>query len=298
MRILILGAGGMLGHKLWQHLSRRYARQTYATLRGARDESAYGGLFAGANVIDRVDALDRAALERVLDTIRPEVVINCIAVTKRREGAADALASIELNAALPHRLCAWGAAHGARIVHFSTDCVFDGRRGGYTEDSPTDAEDLYGRTKALGEIAAAGALTLRTSFIGRELSAKTELLEWFLAQRGKRIQGYRRALYTGVSTLWMAQLIGDLLARPAALSGVYQVAAPPISKFDLLVLARKAYNLAVEIEPADRIVIRRDLDGSRFSRATGIVVPAWEDMMTALAADPTPYDAWSASDAA
>ena len=298
MRILILGAGGMLGHKLWQHLSQRYAQQTYATLRGAKDASAYDGLFASANVIDRVDALDFAGLERVLEAIRPGVVINCIAVTKRHGSATDALASIELNAALPHRLCAWSSAHAARIIHFSTDCVFDGKLGGYTEDSPTDAEDLYGRTKALGEVTASGMLTLRTSFIGRELSAKTELLEWFLAQRGRRIHGYRQALYTGVSTRWMAGLIGDLLERPLALSGLYQIAAPPINKFELLGLARKAYNLDVEIEPDDRIVIRRNLDGSRFRRATGIVAPAWEDMMTALASDPTPYDSWSRTDAA
>jgi dTDP-4-dehydrorhamnose reductase len=141
-------------------------------------------------------------------------------------------------------------------------------------------------------------LTLRTSFIGRELSARTELLEWFLAQNGRRIKGYRRAIYTGVSTLWMAGLIADLIERLPGLSGVYHVAAPPITKYELLRLARKAYNVTVDIDADDTVVIRRDLDGSRFQCATGITVPAWEEMMPALAADPTPYDAWSATDAA
>ena len=295
MRILILGAGGMLGHKLWQCLSERHA-ETYATLRGTKDASAYDGLFASARVIDRVDALDFSALERVLDAIRPDVIVNCIAVTKRRK--ADALASIELNAAFPHRLCAWGTTKGARVIHFSTDCVFDGKVGSFTEQSPTNAEDLYGRTKALGEITGPGMLTLRTSFVGRELSAKTELLEWFLGQRGKHIHGYRQVRYTGVSTLWVAELVADLIERFPSLSGLYQVASPPISKFELLMLARKAYNAAIEIEPDDHVVIRRDLDGSHFRRTTGIAVPAWENMMPALAADPTPYDAWSRNDAA
>ena len=297
MRILILGAGGMLGHKLWQQLSRRYA-ETYATMRAAKDPSAYGGLFNSANVFDGVDVSDFTHCARVLDAIHPDVVINCIAVTKRHRAAADAIASIELNAALPHRLCAWGAARAARVIHFSTDCVFDGSVGSYTEDSRPNADDLYGRTKALGEITAPGTLTLRTSFVGRELSARTELLEWLLAQRGRRIKGYRRALFSGVSTLWMAELIGALLERRPALSGLYQVAAPPISKFDLLSLARTAYNLAIDIEADDSVVIRRDLDGSRFRRATGISVPSWEHMMLGLARDPTPYDAWRASDAA
>jgi dTDP-4-dehydrorhamnose reductase len=297
MRILILGATGMLGHKLWQRLRARFP-DTYATMRAARADFAYCGLFDSPNVIDRVDAMSVCALERVLADTGPGTIINCIAVTRRREAATDALTSIELNAALPHRLAAWAASRNARVIHFSTDCVFDGRTGGYTEASATNAEDLYGRTKALGEISGPGSLTLRTSFIGRELNRGTELLEWFLAQRGGRIKGYRNALYTGVSTLWMANLVGDILERHTSLSGVFQVAAPVISKFDLLGLARKAYNLPVEIDADDAVVVRRHLDGARFRQTTGIDVPDWSRMMADLAADSTPYDRWRTTDAA
>lgn len=298
MRILVLGATGMLGHKLWQRLPARFP-ETFATLRTSRSSFAGCELFEGPRVIDRVDAIDFRAVERVLDDVRPDAVVNCIAVTKRREAADDALASIELNAALPLRLARWAAAHGSRVVHFSTDCVFDGRTGGYTEASPTTAGDLYGRTKALGEIDdAACVLTLRTSFIGRELRGGTELLEWFLAQRGGTVRGFRKAIYTGVSTVRMAAIVAELLGGHPGLHGLYQVASPPVSKFELLGLARDAYGVDVRIEPEDATIVRRDLDGARFRAATGIDVPDWRTMMRELAEDPTPYDRWSAFDAA
>jgi dTDP-4-dehydrorhamnose reductase len=296
MRILILGVTGMLGHKLWQRLRERFP-DTHGTMRAARSDFAACGLFATDRVLDRLDAARFADVEAVLERVRPDCLVNCIAVTKRRDRALDPLTCIELNAALPHRLGEWAAYHGARVIHFSTDCVFDGRDGGYTEDSLTSAEDLYGRTKALGEVVAPGCLTLRTSFIGREIAARTELLEWFLAQRGKRIKGYRRAHYTGVSTLYMADLVADIVERRPNLHGLYQVAAPPIDKYALLGLAKSAYNVEVDIEPDDAVVVRRNLDGTRFERETGIRVPDWAHMMQALAADPTPYDRWSKNDA-
>jgi dTDP-4-dehydrorhamnose reductase len=297
MRILILGAGGMLGHKLWQRLPERFP-DTWATLRARRSHYARTGLFDSSKVVDGLDAMDFAAVVRVLDDIRPQAVVNCIAVTKRREAAADALASIELNAALPHRLARWAEARGARLIHFSTDCVFSGLTGGYTEDSLTDAEDLYGRTKALGEVAGPGALTLRSSLVGREIGGHTELLDWFLAQRGRRIKGYRQALFTGVSTLCMSEIVAGILQRFPTLSGLLQPTAPQVSKYELLHLARDAFGLDAEIQPEDTVQVRRNLDGSRFLRATGIGIPAWSTMMAELAADPTPYDQWSEAHAA
>jgi dTDP-4-dehydrorhamnose reductase len=292
MRILVFGATGMLGHKVWQSLRARFP-DTFCTIRGSRAELARFGLFDTDKVVEGLDVGDYASVHRVLEDLRPDAIINCVAITKRRGESGDALASIELNAALPHRLAHWADARSARLIHFSTDCVFDGRDGGYNEDSPTSAEDLYGRTKALGEVDLRSALTIRTSLVGRELKGKTELLEWFLAQRGKRIRGYCKAMYTGVSTVWMAGLIADILARFPSLSGIYQVAAPVVSKYELLLLARDAFDIDVEIDPDDSVVIRRNLDGSRFSRATGIEVPHWQQMMHALAQDPTPYDQWS-----
>ena len=290
MRVLILGATGMLGHKLWQLLPQRLA-DTYATVR-SRPLLPGCDLFRSERVIDGVDAADFRTVTAVLDRLGPQVVVNCIAVTKRRETSADAAASIALNALLPHQLARWGAAHGARIIHFSTDCVFTGRTGAYSETSVTDAEDLYGRTKALGEVVDGHVLTLRSSFIGRELANGTELLEWFLGQRGRRISGYRQALYTGVSSMFMARLVGDIIEDHPRLAGLYNLASGVVSKFDLLCLARDAFRLDVEIEPDDTFVCRRDLDGDRLRQALGAAPPSWREMMAELAADTTPYDRW------
>jgi len=296
MRILILGAAGMLGHKLCQQLGQRFA-DVHATIRGPVADARHIDLLGKTQLIGGIDAMDFGCVRQALDRLGPQVVINCIAVTKRRAVADDALISIELNAALPHRLAAWATAHAARLIHFSTDCVFAGRTGGYTEDSPTDADDLYGRTKALGEVSGPGILTLRTSLVGREISHGTELLEWFLAQRGKRIKGYRGALYTGVSTLWMAKLVGDLIECHSGLEGLHQVAAPQTDKYELLLMARDAFNVPVEIDPDDSVVVRRNLNGERFRQATGIEVPDWRRMMSDLARDPSPYGRWSVTDA-
>jgi dTDP-4-dehydrorhamnose reductase len=290
MRVLILGATGMLGHKLWQMLPQRFA-ETFATVR-VRSVMRGCDLFRDERVVAGVDATDFRALAAVLDRLKPRVIVNCVAVTKRRGSSADAAVNIALNALLPHQLAQWGLAHSARVIHFSTDCVFSGRLGGYSDDSPTDADDLYGRSKALGEISGEGTLTLRSSFIGRELANGTELLEWFLAQRGKRIKGYRQALYSGVSSIYLARLVGDIIEDHPRLAGTYNLASEVITKFDLLCLARNAFKVDVEIEPEDGFVCRRNLDGSRLRQALGAAPPSWPEMMAELAADATPYDRW------
>jgi dTDP-4-dehydrorhamnose reductase len=297
MRIVILGATGMLGHKLWQRLPQRFA-DTYAIIRRRRADPANHGLFSGNNVIDGVDMSDFPALAVALERARPDVIINCVAITKRRELMIDPLPSITLNALLPHQLAAWARRHAARLIHFSTDCVFDGKTGGYADADVTTAEDLYGRTKALGETGAPGTLTLRSSFIGRELTNGTELLEWFLGQRGHSIRGYRQALYTGVSSIYLSDLVADILVRHPGLSGLYNLASDTISKYDLLRLAREKYGIAVEITPDDTYVCRRNLDGSRLRSAIGTGPPSWDKMMAELAADQTPYDEWRTRNAA
>lgn len=293
MRILILGGTGMLGHKLWQRLGTRFP-DCRVTIRGTRERYRQFKLFDDARVIENVDVTDEDRLAAVLDAAAPEIIVNCIAVTKRREKSAAPAPSVLLNAWLPHRLAEWTGAHNARLITISTDCVFDGATGGYTEDDPPDALDVYGRTKAMGEVAYGNALTLRTSFIGRELENGTELLEWFIAQDGHTVRGFRGALYTGISSVYCAAVIGDIIERFPGLRGLYQVTSEVITKYDLLCLARAAFKLDINIEPDDNVIMRRDLNGTRFREATGLATPSWTQMMNDLAADPTPYDQWSA----
>jgi dTDP-4-dehydrorhamnose reductase len=290
-KILILGGGGTLGHKLWQHLPLKFP-ETSVSIRKDRNFYAKCGLFTGPNVVDGLDLRDFSNLNSVLDRIKPSVIVNCAGVTLRSKEALDRNSAISINALLPHRLTEWCSRNGARLIHFSTVCVFDGKTGGYTEDSLPDARDLYGMTKALGDISAPFALTLRSSFIGREIFGGTELLEWFLAQRGKTIKGFTKALFTGLTTNKLAELVGELIEKHPALNGLYHVSSETVSKYDLLRLMKEAYHLDVKIAPEDGFEMKRDLKGERFAKAAGFSCPPWKNMMAEMAADSTPYGEW------
>lgn len=297
MRVLILGAAGMLGHKVLQHFVARGADVT-GTVRDGRENSALARLplFAGNNILWNVDALDWPGLRATVQAHQPDVVINALGIIKQRQLAKSPIASIQVNALLPHLLAETLAPWHGRLVHVSSDCVFNGARGNYTEDDPSDADDLYGRSKCLGEVVdAANAITLRSSIIGRELRHHQSLLDWFLAQRGGQAQGYRRVLYSGLTTIEMALVIDQVVHQHQALSGLYQVSSATISKHDLLVLLAAAFSLDVRIIPTDTPVSDRSLCGDRFRQATGYVAPPWPDLAAALAADPTPYGEWLAT---
>ncbi len=293
-RPLVLGGAGMLGHKVFQTLRARHP-ETVATLRGKVSEPPYDRveLLQGAGIVEGVDVADFDALRSLIAEVRPDVVVNCVGVIKQRDAASDAIPSITVNALAPHRIAEMCGEAGARLIHFSTDCVFDGRRGNYTEDDPSDAEDLYGKTKFLGEVPGEDhALTLRSSIVGRELAHFESLLEWFLSQGGGKVRGFTRAMYSGLTTNRMARLVAELVGDHPDLCGLYHVAGPVISKHDLLVEARRAFGLDVEIEPDGGVVIDRTLNASRFEAATGFRPPSWGEMLSEVASDPTPYESW------
>jgi dTDP-4-dehydrorhamnose reductase len=282
MRILILGGDGMLGHRLLKELSR--AHEVRTTLRG--DRSAYDsfGIFTEANSYAGVDVRVTDRVIGVLAHFHPETVINAIGVVKQRPDGLDAIPNLEINALLPHRLAAICGAIKAHFIHISTDCVFSGRRGGYTELDEPDPIDVYGHSKLLGEVTAAGCITLRTSIIGRELSRKTSLLEWFLAQR-KRVHGYVNAIFSGVTTLEMSRIIESLVTRFPESSGIYHVSSYPISKFDLLELVKKTFDLPLELVPDHDFRCDRSLDSTRFRRDFGYTPPTWDEMVDELAGE-------------
>jgi len=296
MRVLVLGADGMLGHKVLQVLSRMDGAHVFGTIRGALTEPFYSRipLFDPKRTVENVDVMHSDALRDLLDRIRPSFVVNCVGIIKQRDSAQMPIPSIALNALLPHLLAEWCLQWDGRVVHFSTDCVFSGRRGGYKEDDPSDAEDLYGKSKYLGEVSTTNALTLRTSIIGRELANFRSLLEWFLGQRGRRIQGYRRAIYSGVTTNYMAHLVARIISERPQLHGLYHVTSAPLSKLELLCRLRDAYCLNIEIEPVDGEVCDRSMRGDRFVADTGYVTPSWEELVEQLVNDTTPYDRWRA----
>lgn len=275
MRVLVFGAAGMLGHKLLERLSSRF--ETFGTLRGTA--AGLPATLPTQRLIENVSGTDVAALRTVLDTVRPDVAINCIGIIKQLKEAKAAVPSIAINALLPHQLAELCGERGIRLLHFSTDCVFSGRQGPYTEQDFPDAADLYGRTKLLGELDQPGCLTLRTSIIGPELRHGLSLFAWFLQQRGGRVKGFANALYTGFPTTAMADLVGDLIAHHPDLHGLWHVSSDPISKYDLLGLINAAYGLGVTIDRDEDFHCDRRLDSSRFRAATGYAPPSWPQMI-------------------
>ena len=281
MRLLILGGSGMLGHQLWRGLHAQH--DTWVTLRRPVADFAVHNLFDEAKAIQLDDITDDTALERALGQAKPEAVINCVGLIKQRDEASDEALTLCVNAEFPHRLAKRCGEAGARLIHFSTDCIFAGTKGNYTESDPSDAADLYGQSKHQGEVADAHSVTLRTSVIGHELGTNLALLDWFLSQRGQAISGFTKAIYSGFTTLEMARIVDRILTQNPALSGVWHVASEPISKFALLQLCREKLGWKGVIEPNDEFVCDRSLNADRFNQATGYSPPSWEAMISELA---------------
>lgn len=282
MKILILGGSGMLGHRLWINLRKEH--EVWVTVRGEHNPFPAVPEFPAENIRYRVDGLYFDEVTRALASIQPDLVINCIGLIKQMGHLArDPLYSISLNALLPHRVSLICRAAKIRMIHISTDCVFSGKKGNYTEDDPSDADDLYGRTKFLGEVSYPHCFTLRTSIIGLELKNRLGLIEWFLAQQGT-IKGFQRAIYTGFTTDEIARIINQYIIPRPDLHGLYQVSSQPISKYDLLMLAKQAFKKDVEIQPESNFVSDRSLDSTRFREATGYQPPSWSEMMEEMAA--------------
>jgi len=281
LRLLILGGSGMLGHQLWRGLHAQH--DTWVTLRRPVADFAAHNLFDEAKAIQFDDITDDTALERALGQAKPEAVINCVGLIKQRDEASDEALTLRVNAEFPHRLAKRCGEAGARLIHFSTDCIFAGTKGNYTESDPSDAADLYGQSKHQGEVADAHSVTLRTSVIGHELGTNLALLDWFLSQRFKAVNGYTKAICSGLTTLEMARIVDRILTQHTDLSGVWHVASEPISKFALLQLCREKLGWEGVIEPNDEFVCDRSLNADRFNQATGYTPPSWEAMISELA---------------
>jgi dTDP-4-dehydrorhamnose reductase len=283
MRVLVLGGTGMAGHKLWQVLSRRF--DTWATVRTPNQAALEAGLLDPKRLLQNVDVFHLDTIEQVIARVAPDVVVNAIGVIKQKSMVKDSVATITINALFPHQLASMCCERGARLIHISTDCVFSGRKGNYNENDIADAEDLYGRSKLLGEVTAVNCLTLRTSLIGPELGTRNGLIEWFLSNRGKAVRGYTHAIFSGFPTIVFADLVATIIAEQPTLTGLFHASSDPISKYDLICLARDIYKTPVEIEPLADVRIDRSLDSSRFRSVTGFAPQSWPEMIALMAAD-------------
>lgn len=284
MNVLVLGCSGMLGNAVFRILSADSNLKVLGTLRSASSRLFFRG-FDESCLIPGVDVQNVDSLHEAYEEAQPDVVINCVGLIKQLAVANDPLQTLPINSMLPHRLARLCGLSNSRLVHVSTDCVFSGRKGSYVESDPSDAEDLYGKSKYLGELHdCAHAITLRTSIIGHEIRSSYALIDWFLAQSNP-IKGYSRAIFSGLPTVELARVIKEHVLPNPKLSGLYHVSSPSISKLNLLKQVASQYKRPIEIIPDDSVVIDRSLVSRRFSAATGYQSPSWEKLVERMHSD-------------
>jgi dTDP-4-dehydrorhamnose reductase len=285
MRILILGASGMLGHTMLRVFSSDPLFIPTGVVRSQLSRKYFHPSLQG-HIVDGGDALDFDSLAKIILATKPQVIINCIGLIKQFSSVDDPLVALPINSILPHRLARLSSLCNARFIHISTDCVFSGlANGGYVESDVSDAIDLYGKSKYIGEVKDQyDAITLRTSIIGHELNSKNGLLEWFLSQPSS-VKGYSKAIFSGLPTFELANIIKNIVIPDPKLSGLYHISSEAIDKFSLLQLIRDDYSKDNEIVTDETVVINRSLDSSKFFKATGYISPKWPALIREMHKD-------------
>lgn len=285
MRILIFGANGMIGHKLYQELSKNFP-DTWSTIRMGLQQIEKFNIYNKDKLITNFDIRDFKKVENLLFKINPDIIINAIGLTIRRGVNDSKFNSILINSAFPNFLNEWVTKTDKKLfIHFSTDCVFSGKLGNYLNDSIPDAFDLYGKTKALGEVNGPNTLTIRGSMIGREMFNHTELLDWFLLKKSTTISGYSNVIYSGITTIRVARIVLFLIQNKIKLNGIYNVSSLPISKFELLKLFKKTFNVDIKILKNEDISSNKNLNSEMFFNRIGMEIPNWSDLVEELHID-------------
>ena len=284
MKILILGGNGMIGHKIFQVLNEDF-KNTWVLIRKKKRDLPYVNLF-NSNIIEGFELEDEKTLFSFLDNFNPDIIINAVGITIRRGVNEKISKSIFINSLLPNLLEDWvDRMPNKRLIHLSTDCVFNGELGSYNEESIPNATDIYGRTKILGEVKGSNTITLRSSMIGRELENFTELFEWVISQKGNRIKGFNNAIYSGITTIRMARYIKLIIMNFPKLSGLFNVSSEPISKYNLIKLLNKNFDLNLTIEIENSYKTNKVLDSGKFFNLISLSTPTWEDLIIELKDD-------------
>lgn len=280
-KLLILGATGMLGSTLLRWFEQDSEFEVFGSSRGASLNAELQKKSPNIKFYSDIDVDSLDSLTRLFASVKPDIIVNCIGIVKQLAIADDPLVAVPINSLLPHRLARLAQVSNARLVHMSTDCVFSGIKGNYSEDDNPDASDLYGRSKLMGEVDYPNAITLRTSIIGHELSGARSLISWFLSQNGA-VKGYKNAVFSGLPTVEIARIIRNFVIPNQHLRGLYHLSADPISKFDLLSLVAKIYDKRIDIIPDENYIIDRSLNSDRFRRSTGFMPYSWDVMVNKM----------------
>ncbi len=279
-RILILGAYGMLGSQIFKTLFHS-GLDVFGTIHGAKKNIFPKKL--EQCLVEDIDVYDFDSVEKIIKTIQPNIVINCIGIVKQKNESC--IENIYINSLLPHKINSISSNLNFKFIHISTDCVFSGDKGLYIESDYSDARDLYGKSKFLGEPLGENSLTLRTSIIGHEVKKPNfGLLEWILSQE-KKVYGYSNAYFSGVTTNELSIFINELIAGEFSIFGLYHISSTRISKYDLLIKIRNQYKLNLEIIPSDELCIDRSLISEKLKLTVGYSAPDWDDMLSTMYAE-------------
>lgn len=287
MKILIFGGGGMLGHKFVQILQKNF--DVWTSIRDDYKKYEKFGIFEKNKIIEGFNVLNLELIQKTVKKVKPDVVINAVGIIKQLPSSKNVINTLSTNSIFPHQLAEICLKNNCYLINISTDCVFNGKKGNYIEEDVSNAIDLYGRSKSLGEVTSERCVTLRTSIIGRELFTKHSLVEWFLSNQGNRIKGFVNAIYSGFPTIILADIISQLLKNKIFLEGLYHVSSNSINKFELLKLLKNAFKMDVEIESFEEFKIDRSLNSDKFRKQTGFEPQSWEEMIDIMANDKTPY---------
>lgn len=277
MKVLVIGANGLIGSTLMRTLNESNSLDVYGTVRDFRHTEFFEKNIA-TKIQSGVDVEKMDSVIEIMGSVNPDVVINCAGITKHKVLVENPLAFLPVNSIMPHKLAGLCKLIEARLIHISSDCVFSGSKGFYTEGDRPDSSDIYGKSKALGEVDYPHAITLRTSTIGHEIQTKFGLLDWFLSQRDSCL-GYAKAFFSGMPTVVLAQIIRDIVIPRPDLAGLYHISSDRVSKYHLLKLIAEAYDKKIDIIPDETFKIDRSLDSSRFNEATGYVAPKWPELI-------------------
>ena len=289
MKVCVLGAGGMLGHMLVRSLSESH--DIYGTTRESPNDSSLLAKFLSKNCwIGGVDATDFESVKQVFDDQVFDVAINCIGLIKQRGSYVNDKEMMQINAEFPHQLAELANQNAAKMIHISTDCVFSGSKGNYCETDEPDPVDAYGRSKLLGELNDTKNLTLRTSHIGRELSIKRSFIEWLLSQRGKQVNGFSHAIYSGLTTRELSKVIAQLIASNLSVYGLSHVSSSSISKLEIINKLNQLLDLRIVVTPDASLQIDRSLNSQKFQTMTGIVPTNWDRMLSEFCQDQETYE--------
>lgn len=267
-KILILGSTGMLGHQVYFHLSEKSDFQIF--------DLSYRSKLREETII--CDITDFDSLSEIIKNVRPDVIVNCIGILIKGSNQ-NPKNSILINAYFPHWLVSVADEIGSKVIHISTDCVFSGKKGNYFETDFRDADDVYGRGKALGEIFSDKHLTLRTSIIGPELKRVGEgLFHWFMEQ-SDIVNGYTSAYWGGVTTRELSKVISESIVRD--LSGLIHITnGEKISKFELLQEFNEQFNRGLEIIPFEGKKVDKSLKTNR--QELQIQIPSYSEMIAEM----------------